>query len=706
MFNKSQLSKDHKDAKKPRSLAKPKDIDYVSKMGYRDDSPFNDRPYIDIKTPNGVIDMSNTGIDLIANGRFLPKYSGLHQLGDTEVREIPAAQMGGEQYVDLTDEEIEEYRRGGYIVEELPKAQAAETTPEEKVTEQELDVRRPGGYVSKQMVHFLTGGAYEENSLPQAQKGSQVYTYADRPEATYKKDSKGNWLISLPSTDGKYVPIKDPSGKRAGELNEKAQPVMDPTKAYKTVANASVQNKINDLSKEEQEQALANYKNGLFKTPYEAQQDYLIAKKEQQQSSQRNQPVWNEAAGKYVSPAEAGAWNNYKDGALQSTDWLWTLPIALPAVTQAVGAVGAMSLPGMSSIPGATVGNLVNSGFIANSLLSAPENAKDWYDVSQGKKDWTDAAIGSAEIAAGLFGSGSGFKSLVQDATAVKNAVANPGALLPKYKNVYRVEPTTFQADPNSPLTGNWFGELGEMPFYAKNLKDPNAGVRIMRQKMPVKQWEAMSGHNLPAQAKTMSAGPGDYKTFADAAKNGEISMGAAKRLQAGMQTSRDLEELAANPRLINLSEGVLPEQLVNKIRNTKGSKWYSNKETVEYPASEQGRQGAQDHLWQLLGQQYKNQGYEKPILGIPRTYFPFEEGGSAGKPANRWAVTDPRSMQVDNYFPKLQDGGNTDPGNNALELHMFYDKDVYKQDGGEIQYLTDQEIEALRKQGYQVDIE
>jgi hypothetical protein len=62
--------------------------------------------------------------------------------------------------------------------------------------------------------------------------------------------------------------------------------------------------------------------------------------------------------------------------------------------------------------------------------------------------------------------------------------------------------------------------------------------------------------------------------------------------------------------------------------------------------------------------------------------------------------------MQVDNYFPKLQDGGNTDPGNNALELHMFYDKDVYRQDGGEIDYLTDQEIEALRKQGYQVDIE
>jgi hypothetical protein len=80
---------------------------------------------------------------------------------------------------DLTPEEIAEYRAGGYIIEELPIAQKG---------------------------------------------GSQIYTYADRPEAKYKKDASGNWLISLPSTKGQYVPIKDPTGKRAGELNEKAKP--------------------------------------------------------------------------------------------------------------------------------------------------------------------------------------------------------------------------------------------------------------------------------------------------------------------------------------------------------------------------------------------------------------------------------------------------------------------------------------------------
>lgn len=52
--------------------------------------------------------------------------------------------------------------------------------------------------------------------------GGQLYTYGPRPEAVYQKDDKGNWLIKLPSTNGQFVPLADPTGKRAGELNEKA----------------------------------------------------------------------------------------------------------------------------------------------------------------------------------------------------------------------------------------------------------------------------------------------------------------------------------------------------------------------------------------------------------------------------------------------------------------------------------------------------
>ena len=61
----------------------------ISKLGYSDGSPFKDEPYLDIHTPNGKIDMSNTGVSLLANGRILPPYSGIHHFDTDIVREIP-----------------------------------------------------------------------------------------------------------------------------------------------------------------------------------------------------------------------------------------------------------------------------------------------------------------------------------------------------------------------------------------------------------------------------------------------------------------------------------------------------------------------------------------------------------------------------------------------------------------------------------------
>ena len=72
----------------------------VSQMGYRDDSPYKDRDYIDIKTEEGLIDMSNTGKTLLGvdeNGysKVMSPYSGLHKFTGTTVREIPIPQDGG-----------------------------------------------------------------------------------------------------------------------------------------------------------------------------------------------------------------------------------------------------------------------------------------------------------------------------------------------------------------------------------------------------------------------------------------------------------------------------------------------------------------------------------------------------------------------------------------------------------------------------------
>ena len=73
-----------------------KDQKDISKWGYKDDSPYKEEPYLDIHTPNGIIDMTGVSIPLLANNVILHPNSGLHQFDTTMVREIPLAQDGTE----------------------------------------------------------------------------------------------------------------------------------------------------------------------------------------------------------------------------------------------------------------------------------------------------------------------------------------------------------------------------------------------------------------------------------------------------------------------------------------------------------------------------------------------------------------------------------------------------------------------------------
>ena len=72
--------------------------EFISMMGYRDDSPFREFDEHNIKVgDNGLIDMTNTGIPLMANGRYLPPYSGHHQFKPNSiVTETPVAKQGGQ----------------------------------------------------------------------------------------------------------------------------------------------------------------------------------------------------------------------------------------------------------------------------------------------------------------------------------------------------------------------------------------------------------------------------------------------------------------------------------------------------------------------------------------------------------------------------------------------------------------------------------
>ncbi len=132
--NKLQLFKDTRAANRKKGSTPILRSLNKSKMGYRDDSPYKDENFIDIHTPNGIIDMSETGIPLMANGKILPPYSGKHQFDTNVVREQPVHQMpdgswmpgakhgdyyDGGEVMELDDAEIARYRKMGYRVEEI-----------------------------------------------------------------------------------------------------------------------------------------------------------------------------------------------------------------------------------------------------------------------------------------------------------------------------------------------------------------------------------------------------------------------------------------------------------------------------------------------------------------------------------------------------------------------------------------------------------
>lgn len=83
-------------------------MDKKSLYGYRTDSPYRNAPYLDINSPQGLIDMSSTDIPLYAVDetgytKILMPYSGLHKFRGKRVREIPISQYGGYSAQDFYD---------------------------------------------------------------------------------------------------------------------------------------------------------------------------------------------------------------------------------------------------------------------------------------------------------------------------------------------------------------------------------------------------------------------------------------------------------------------------------------------------------------------------------------------------------------------------------------------------------------------------
>lgn len=152
--NRIQLSRDTKNAplaKDSRRSLKPaarkiNEEGLKSQLGYSEGSYYKRNPYIDVNTPNGVIDMNNTAIPLYANGQLLMPHSGQYQFDTKKVREIPADNY---QDMDLSPEEIAHYRSLGYFVEEAPaesKFQTGGVFQELDLTPQQIKDYESRGY--------------------------------------------------------------------------------------------------------------------------------------------------------------------------------------------------------------------------------------------------------------------------------------------------------------------------------------------------------------------------------------------------------------------------------------------------------------------------------------------------------------------------------------------------------------------------------
>lgn len=87
-------------SKKVVELNTEEKMDNKSVLGYQQGSPYRGRKSITINTPNGLIDMSNTDIPLLAKDetgmtKMLPPFSGMHRFRGRKVRES-RMQYGGD----------------------------------------------------------------------------------------------------------------------------------------------------------------------------------------------------------------------------------------------------------------------------------------------------------------------------------------------------------------------------------------------------------------------------------------------------------------------------------------------------------------------------------------------------------------------------------------------------------------------------------
>jgi hypothetical protein len=458
---------------------------------------------------------------------------------------LPTKQDGGEnedEYMDLTDEEIQAYREAGYEVDEEPEYEI-------------------GGYVQHELV--------------KAQKGKTV--------KTFKRDVRDQDAQS--NTGWSSAPVQQ----------------------KKVSTNKKIPTTLKEKLNQTPQQAFDND----FKVVTAKENAVLKEKNREQNNTFKNQQM---PGYKDYGPQSAG-----------SADWFWTLPIAGPAALEAASSIGAMSLPGLSSVPGATVGNLFNASTIAEGINQTPETIKAWNDVAKGKKNWSDAALETGINLSEFIGSGSGVKSLAQD--------VNQGA---KYLNK------------GIKTASNYGKDLAYSSKQAGKLKFPTY--------QPVSRWDPehvpyslqQAGRDLTPEQQALTGswysykpkGVNDYEHTIGFYPTNRPGPGTLKHLRLSEREIANLENSMSDAAkgMSGKSESVttssdylkgelnLPQYLRNKTKSVKfdvnPSEYIPQSHGAE-PRSSFGMGQTGQHIADVLRSQYPK------LAGIPRQYLPFKDGGA-----------------------------------------------------------------------------
>lgn len=164
----------------------------------------------------------------------------------------------------------------------------------------------------------------------------------------------------------------------------------DPGHLYKTMTDKQISNIISPELKKEAQAAVDRR---IYPTLAIAQRDLLMGQEANKVRSAQNPLAYYPNYG-YKDPRQSGPWNNYNDGAIESADWVWSLPLgvrALPSALEGLGVMAAKEIPFL----GTSVGTVAD-------IYGGVEGTKSLVDAIGAHRQGNTAERNSALLNAGL----------------------------------------------------------------------------------------------------------------------------------------------------------------------------------------------------------------------------------------------------------------------------------------------------------------